>query len=1494
MLKTRVGILMGVAALWMCFGGTPPASRARTILYVAADGNAAGTGKIDGPFATLVRARDEIRRLRASKRLAGGGVTVVVRGGTYYLPAPFELTSEDSGTAAALTVYTAYPGEEVRLSGGRPIKGLQRVSDPAVLARLSEDARAAVRQVDLKALGVTDYGSPAGGGLEVFSYDQPLQLARWPNQGFVKIGDLVVDDGYNIRGTRGSKVGQFHYDGDHPQRWVGETDPWLHGYWFWDWSEQRQRLASIDAEKKVLTVAPPAHIYGYRKGQWYYAFNMLSELDTPGEYYVDRQKGILYFWPPSWFEKNRTVVSVLDQLVVMKNVSHVAWHGFTFEAARGTAIRVEGGSHDLIESCVMRNLGGLGAELEGREHGIAGCEIYQVGKGGISLKGGDRKTLTPGDLFAVDNHIHDYGRIFRMYHAGIAIDGVGIRLSNNLIHSAPHMGIYFAGNDHTIEYNEIHHVCEESNDAGAIYAGRNWTMRGNVIRHNYLHDISGFQARGAVGVYLDDMFASARIYGNLFRNVTAAAFLGGGRDCAIENNLFIDCTPSVHVDARALGWAHDHADGWIEEAKARGTISGIAYRQAPYASKYPQLPSILDDDPKAPKGNLIARNVCVGGRWDRIESRARPYLKVQDNLLTDDPHFVDAVHQDFRFKPDSPAFRLGFQRIPLERIGLYNGGGKGNARLRVALDEIPGAAPALARQARIEKDYDRADSLFAKCARTNADLRIEWGNTLMEANRGAAARKVFDAVADNPGAPAARRSIARLQSARSFAFEKDYDHAMAAYRRVKEIGGIPPHHIWEAEECVRELQRLKAGLPARDPRTTRTAFEPLPRPGKVVFVSPHGADTNPGTCEQPLATLARAVEEVRHLKRDRLPKGGIRVQFQGGVYLISSGVKMDASISGTKESPVVFAAAEDESVIFNGGVRIDGFAPVTDPAVLARLPQEGRGHVLQLDLRSRGITQYGALISRGFGVANANNASLELFFNGRPMTPARWPNEGFVRTGRVLERGLAGEGKTGRFVFNSPRMERWTSARDMMMYGYEYYDWADCTVGVASIDAKAREIRTAHGTIYGYKEGQPFLVFNLLEELDAPGEWYLDRAAGLLYFYPPSDPSRAVVELSMVEEPLLTMADVSNVTLQGLGFELGRGDGLVLEGGENCRILACTFRRLGGTGLSISKGKHHAVMASDLYTLGCGGMRVIGGNRATLTPSGHLVENCDVYDFGRIDRTYTPAVYVEGVGMRIAHNRFHDAPSSALRIEGNNHLVEYNDVYNVIRESDDQGGIDVFLNPTYRGNVFRYNFWHDIGNGKDVAGQAGIRLDDAISGTLIYGNVFYRSSDGHFGGVQIHGGKDNWVDNNLFVDCRFGVSLSQWSEKRWPEFLDSDPIRKLLAAVKVSQPPYSTAYPDLARLRDRPFVNRIWRNLAVDSVEFLARERISQDKLDNVVTRVDPGFLDLAAGDLRWKAGAPALRNSSFRPIPFDEIGLYRDALRPALRNAGNPATLTK
>jgi len=654
----------------------PPARR----LFVAVEGNddwsgslpAPNAARTDGPLATLERARDQVRRMKQTGGLPQGGVSIELRGGDYERSKTFELTAEDSGSSDARIVYRGYQNEPARLIGGRAVRGFQPVTDADVLKRLDPAARGKVLQADLRSLGISDFGSAAGGGIELFFQDRPMTLARWPNQGFTHIVKLVGGSPFQSHGRKGDKIGNFVYEGDRPSRWVGESDVWLHGYWFWDWSDQRQRVASIDPAARVISLAPPYHSYGYHAGQWYYAFNVLAELDSPGEWYVDRQTGTLYFWPPAPVEAGHPVVSVIPTLVSMNRTSHVTLEGITLGAARATGVSVVAAERVRLERCVLRNLGGGGVTIAGgKQNTVSGCQIYNTGGGGISLSGGDRKSLTPAGNTAENNHIHHYARWYRMYHPAISMAGVGQRAAHNLIHDAPHEAIQFGGNDHLIELNEIHHVCTESNDAGAIYAGRDWTMRGTVIRHNFLHHINGFEGRGCVGVYLDDMFSGTRIEGNVFFRVTRAAFIGGGRDNVVENNIFVDCKPALHVDARALGWAKSTVPTTMMQR-----LEAMPYRQPPWSERYPKLVNILDDEPAAPRGNVVARNVVSGGHWDEIEAKARPLLMLKDNLLDQDPKFIDAGKLNFQLRDDSPAYKLGFKRIPIDRIGLSGESGQ--------------------------------------------------------------------------------------------------------------------------------------------------------------------------------------------------------------------------------------------------------------------------------------------------------------------------------------------------------------------------------------------------------------------------------------------------------------------------------------------------------------------------------------------------------------------------------------------------------------------------------------------------------------------------------------------------------------------------------------------------------------------------------------------------------------------------------------------------
>ena len=622
--------------------------------FVSTTGSGNNPGTREKPFASLERARDAVRSLKKS-----GPVTVWIRGGVYPLKQSFTLTAEDSGTETSPITYRASEGEEVRLIGGMEIKGFKPVTDPAILSRLDESARGKVLQLDLKALGITDFGqmTPRGfgraitpAGLELFFDDKPMTVARWPNDGWEKI-------------AAAPEAGKFTYDGDRPKGWKPSDDIWVHGYWTWDWADSYERIKAIDTEARTIETYPPHGVYGYKAGKRYYFLNVLEELDQPGEWYLDRASGILCFWPPG---KGRAYVSLLENpLISMNGVSHVTMRGLNLSYTRGTGIEIKGGDHVLIAGCNLRNIGTVGISLEGgSKNGVLSCDISQTGDGGIKLDGGDRTTLTPGENFATNNHIYDFNRWCRTYRPAVLLSGCGNLVSHNLMHDSPHTAIMFNGNEHVMEFNEIHDVCMETSDAGGIYTGRDFSWRGNIIRYNYLHHLGTGDVRA---IYIDDDASDVRIFGNLLYKAKMGVCIGGGRDCAVENNVFVDCRPSVFLDARGMNWAKGTVDGFMKER-----LEAMPYRESPWKERYPELLTLYDDEPGAPKYNSVARNVSFGGKWLQIiDPICEKLTTFEGNLVDQDPGFVDPSNENFQLRDDSPAYKLGFKRIPVERIGLY-------------------------------------------------------------------------------------------------------------------------------------------------------------------------------------------------------------------------------------------------------------------------------------------------------------------------------------------------------------------------------------------------------------------------------------------------------------------------------------------------------------------------------------------------------------------------------------------------------------------------------------------------------------------------------------------------------------------------------------------------------------------------------------------------------------------------------------------------------
>ena len=540
----------------------PPA--AATTLYVSPQGNDAWSGtlvspngaKTDGPLATLAQARNQIRLLRKAGSL-GGGVTVYVRGGTYSMPQGLKFEAQDGGTEAAPVVYRAYEGERPVLVGGRVVTGFVPYQGQILKA-------------DLSAQGLRD------ANFHQLIFDGRRQhLARWPNFDAANPygGGWAYADGKPIpmyQDVPGEDRRSLVYRQQDARNWARPEEVEVFVFPRYNWWNNIVRVKSVDREARRVTLAGDAS-YAIRPGDRYYFQNALEELDSPGEWYLDRHSHTLYFWPPAPLEGKVVAVPTTGSILQLaKGTSYLTIRGLTIECCEHTAVVLDATRHCLIAGNTIRKVGdyqGCGVAVNGGDHnGVVGNDISETGSSGVSLSGGDRKTLTPAENYADNNYIHHVG-VFYKQGVGVAINGVGNRATHNLIHDGPRMGIMFSGNNLLMEYNHIRHMNLETEDTGAVYTGgRDWiSSRGTVVRYNYFHDILGFgkDEKGrwvsphfAWGVYLDDNTGGVDVIGNIVvRCPRAGIHLHNGRDNHIENNIFIDATLQ---QIECSGWTAEH------------------------------------------------------------------------------------------------------------------------------------------------------------------------------------------------------------------------------------------------------------------------------------------------------------------------------------------------------------------------------------------------------------------------------------------------------------------------------------------------------------------------------------------------------------------------------------------------------------------------------------------------------------------------------------------------------------------------------------------------------------------------------------------------------------------------------------------------------------------------------------------------------------------------------------------------------------------------
>ena len=664
----------------------------------------------------------------------------------------------------------------------------------------------------------------------------------------------------------------------------------------------------------------------------------------------------------------------------------------------------------------------------------------------------------------------------------------------------------------------------------------------------------------------------------------------------------------------------------------------------------------------------------------------------------------------------------------------------------------------------------------------------------------------------------------------------------------------------------------------------------FPLSAQVVFhVDPAGSDGNPGTSDKPFATLQRAREAIRLAASAQ----SRQVIVHSGTYTLSSTFSLDRQDSGTANHPVVWQAAPGETVRIIGGIMLPttAFHVITNVSILTRLDPRAHSQVLEVDLHAMGLTNIAPFPLAYHGVPPGP----ELFFNQDRLLLARWPNSGWATIARILEPGSRPRdgdqrGLTGSFEYAGDQPRRWNVSEGIWLQGYWCYDWYDEVIKVAAIDSVNRRISLAAPHIYSLMQGNPsprrYRALNVLEEIDQPGEFVIDRRHGRLYVWPPAKVTEARITLATLDAPVIALENASFITLKGFTVECGLNDGIVVKGGTKCQIEKCDLSNLRRIGVRVTGGTGHQVRDCDIHHTGQGGLTLVGGDRRNLTAANHEAVNNHLWRFSEHQLTGAYGLSLEGVGNRAAHNLIHDAPHQAVFVGGNDHLFELNEIHHVCTETDDCGALYKGRNPSCRGNLIRFNYWHDIGSPMGH-GNAAIYFDDGDGGDTVFGNVFVRCGDpgrGSFGTVFSHGGHDNRAENNIFIECKRGLGSAPWDEARWRDALkggqDCFFPQKLMQEVDITKAPYTNRYPELINYLNRPAgdarVNRARLNVFVRCGE-MSGGNWHLTPQENWATQEDPGFIAADKGDYRLRPNASVFTHlPAFKSIPFEQIGLQR------------------